>query len=70
MKYSATLWRCGLNFGTENANGCNGYRYVEAGERPGNCGHETVVRGYDGGLPIIRRCQSYMVEQGVYELED
>lgn len=68
--YLATLWRCQVNFGTENAAGCNGYRYTEVGAEPGPCGHETVHKGYDGGLPIVRKCTAHMISQGDYELED
>lgn len=69
MGYLATLWRCQLNFGAENGNGCHGHRYTEAGEDPGRCNHETVHKGYSGGLPIVRHCTARMIHQGDFELE-
>jgi hypothetical protein len=71
---TAALWACrrrNANNDDENEHGpsCSGFKYLEPGEDPGLCHHETLHHAEFGRPPVVRTCASPMDLIGEFEME-
>lgn len=75
MTYTAVLWACVLNRDPQGQGdsgvACNGFRYLEVGEEPGQCGQPKIRRSdYSLGPGQESKCPAFMYKVGEFELEE